>query len=101
MNKESASWLLVRFLGVCFLIAAIYCLYEVVLNILLYLYLSLSPSLAVAISEDGTTTLKLYNFNWDELIDGCISIVFTVYFLKYGNFIHRLLMNEASKNTHT
>lgn len=90
MNKENIAWLLIRFIGVILLLASLYFIYQLALNLLAYI--SIEP--LVMEGTNGTKTLRLNNINWTPLIDGIFCIISSIYFLRRGRFMHKLLLSN-------
>ncbi len=91
MTKESFAWVLIRFLGVILLIASLYFMCQ--LTIYLLFFISIDP--IATVNAEGITTLRLGNINWTPLFNGFFCLAFATYFLKYGGFVHRLLLKNA------
>lgn len=90
MTKENVAWLLIRFIGVMLLVVSSYFIFQLALNFLAYL--SIEPS--VTVGADGVTTLRLRNIDWTPLTNGFFCMASSIYFLKYGRFAHKLLLNS-------
>lgn len=91
MTQENYAWLLIRFIGVILLIISLYFIFQFAIYLLAYL--SIEPS--VTVGADGVTTLRLKNINWAPLSNGVFCSVSSIYFLKRGNFFHKLLLKNS------
>lgn len=87
MTKENLAWLLIRFIGVILIIFSLYYIYQ--LAIYLLVYLSIEPSVTVG------TAIHLKNINWTPLTNGVFCFASSIYFLKRGSFVHKLLLNNV------
>ena len=91
MDKNSIAWLVVRVLGLISLGVAFYKLYMFILNLVGVFVTSTQQE----ISSNGT--LYLVNLNWDPFIGFLFFFGVSVYFLKFGSTIHKLLIKEGGK----
>jgi succinate dehydrogenase hydrophobic anchor subunit len=91
MTKENLAWLLIRFIGVILIIFSLYFIYQ--LAIYLLVYLSIEPS--VTVGTDGIKTIRLQNINWTPLTNGVFCLASSIYFLKRGSFVHKLLLSNV------
>lgn len=90
MSKDSAAWLVLRVVGLVFLIAAAMQIYAFLSTVIAYLSI---PN--VAADESGT--LRLVNLPWDPMIHAVWLGISAVYFLRYGVFMHKVLVNEGGQ----
>ena len=90
MTQENYAWLLIRFIGVALLVASLYFIFHFVIYLLVYL--SIEPS--VTVGADGVTTLRLRNINWEPLTNGVFCTVLSMYFIKRGSFVHKLVLKS-------
>ena len=89
MSKESAAWLVLRVIGLIFLMCGIIQLYDFALNAFSVIVISNMEQ-----PENGT--LHLVNLRWDPVLHTIFLISAAIYFLWYGTFFHRLLTKEGS-----
>ena len=89
MNKSSAAWLVIRIAGLISLGIACYQLYEFMVNII-----SVAASSKQELSSNGT--LRLMNLRWDPFLGFVFFSLFSVYLLRFGLTIHKLLIKEPA-----
>lgn len=91
MSAESALWLVLRVIGLVFLICVIIQLHEFLLNVVAVIF---SSSQYI---ESEKETMRLVNLLWDPLLHSIVLMLSATYFLCYGGFGHRLLIKEVGK----
>lgn len=87
MTRESIAWLIIRSIGVLFLIATAYFIYQFSINVLFII--SVDPT--VTVNADGTKTIRMHNLDWSPSTTGIFCAISSVYFLKFGSLLHKLL----------
>lgn len=90
MTKENLAWLLIRLIGVVLLIFSLYFIYQFAIYLLVYL--SIEPS--VTVGTDGVKTIRLRNINWTPLTNCVFCIASSIYFLRRGSLVHKLMLNN-------
>lgn len=93
MTKEDLAWLLIRCIGVMLLILSLYFIYQFAIYLLVYL--SIEPS--VTVGTDGVTTIRLRNINWTPITNCVFCVPSSIYFLKRGRLVHKLLLSCYEK----
>ncbi|MDO6747699.1 hypothetical protein [Gilvimarinus sp. 1_MG-2023] len=94
MTKETIAWLLVRSIGVFFLIAAAYFIYQFAVNVLFTI--SIDPKITV--NADGIETIRMHNLDWSPFFTGAFFAIGSIYFLKFGSLMHKLLLANPNGN---
>lgn len=89
MNKSSAAWLVVRILGVISIAIACYQLYDFMIN-----FIAVIASSQQELPSNGT--LRIVNLRWNPFVGFIFFSLLSVYLLKFGLAVHKLLTAECS-----
>ena len=87
MNTNSTAWLIIRLIGLILIAIGFYQLYVFIINVIVVITHSHQPIV--------NNTLNLISLRWEPFLGFIFFSILSLYFLKYGQGIQKLLVKEG------